>query len=77
MSCRKIARIINTVFLKKNIRNKGKQLKISFKTVSNYLSEIYGKLKNIRKFFFLSDEQKKKEKHFAKIFCKRVNILNQ
>ena len=39
MSCRKISRIINTVFLKKNIRYKGKQLKISFKTISNYLSE--------------------------------------
>ena len=32
MSCRKISRIINTAFLKKNIRYKGKQLKISFKT---------------------------------------------
>ena len=52
MSCRKIARIINTAFLKKNIRYKGKQLKISFKTVSNYLSEFYGKPKKIRKVFF-------------------------
>ena len=39
MSCRKIAKIINNIFLEKNNRNKGKQLKISFKTVSNYLSE--------------------------------------
>ena len=41
MSCRKISRIINTSLLKRNIKYRGKQIKISFKTVSNYLREIY------------------------------------
>ena len=41
MSGRKIARIINNDFLKKTIRQKGNQLKISFKKLSNYLSEIH------------------------------------
>ena len=42
------------------------KLKISFKTISNYLSEIYGKPKKIRKVFFLSETQKKKRVAFCK-----------
>ena len=51
MSCRKISRIINTPFSKRNIMQNGKPLNISFKTVSNYLKEVYGKQKKIRKVF--------------------------
>ena len=51
MSCRKIARIINTSFSKRNIMQNGKPLNISFKTVSNYLKKVYGKPKKIRKVF--------------------------
>ena len=65
MSCRRIARIIITAFFKKNIKYRGKQLKISFKTVSNYLAEIYGKPKKIRKVFFLSELQKQKRVAFC------------
>ena len=45
MISRKISRIINTALLKRNIKYRGKQMKISFKTVSNYLKEIYGRPK--------------------------------
>ena len=68
MSCRKIARIINTSFIKRNIKYKGKHVKIFFKTVSNDLSEIYGKPKKIRKVFYLSELQKKKRV----IFCETI-----
>ena len=46
-------------------------MKISFKTVSNYLREIYGKPKKIRKVFYLSKEQKKKRVSFCKEILKR------
>ena len=64
MSCRRISRIIDTALLKRNIKYKGKQMKISFKTVSNYLRKIYGKPKKIRKVFFLSEAQKIKLTEF-------------
>ena len=67
MSCRKISRIINTALIKRNIKYKGKQLKISFKTVSNYLREIYGRPKKIRKVFYLSEAQKKRV-----VFCQKI-----
>ena len=60
MSCKKIAKIINTAILKKNRRYKGKQLKISFLTISNYLYEIYGKTKKIINIY--SESQKKKNR---------------
>ena len=40
-------------------------MKISFTTVSNYLREIYGKPKKIRKVFFLSEAQKIKRTEFC------------
>lgn len=43
-------------------------MKISFKTISNYLKEIYGSPKKIRKVFYLSEAQKKKRVEF----CKRI-----
>ena len=68
MSCRKISRIINTSLNKRNIKYRGKQLKISFKTISNYLREIYGRPKKLRKAFYLSEVQKK-----ARVdFCKKI-----
>ena len=66
MSCRKIARIINTSFSKRNIMQNGKPLNISFKTVSNYLKEVYGKPKKIRKVFYLNESQKKKRLEFCR-----------
>ena len=60
ISCRKIARIINISFKKRNIMQNGKPLNISFKTVRNYLKEVYGKPKKIRKVFYLNESQKKK-----------------
>ena len=68
MSCRKISRIINPSLNKRNIKYRGKQLKISFKTISNYLREIYGRPKKLRKTFYLSEVQKK-----ARVdFCKKI-----
>ena len=65
MSCRRISRIINTALIKRNVRYKGKPMKISFKTVSNYLKEVYVKPKKIRKVFYLSEVQKKKRMNFC------------
>ena len=49
-------------------------MKISFKTVSNYLKEIYGKPKKIRKVFYLSESQKKKRiDFFEKILKKGID----
>lgn len=74
MSCLKISRIINTTLSKRKIKYKGKQMKISFKTVSNYLKEIYGKPKNVRKVFYLSENQKKKRiDFFEKILKKGID----
>ena len=74
MSCIRISRIINKALLKRNIKYKGKQMKISFKTVSNYLREIYGKPKKIRKVFFLSEAQNIKRIEFChKILEKGIN----
>ena len=55
MSCRKIARIIKTSVNKRNIIQNGKSLNMSFKTVNNYLKEIYEKPKKIRKVFYLNE----------------------
>ena len=71
MSCRKIARIINTDFIKRNIKQNGKPLNISFKTVSNYLKEVYGKPKKIRKVFYLNESQKKKRLEFCQKILER------
>ena len=71
MSCRKIARIINTSFKKRNIMQNGKPLNISFKTVSNYLKEVYGKPKKIRKVFYLNESQKKKRLEFCQKILER------
>ena len=71
MSCRKISRIINSALLKRNIKYRGKQMKISFKTVSNYLKEIYGRPKKIRKVFYLSEAQKKKRVDFCQKILQR------
>ena len=68
MSCRKIENIINSALIKKRIKSKGKQMKISFKTVRNYLSEIYGKL---RKVFFLSEDNKKSRVNFCQNIIQR------
>ena len=75
MSCRKISRIINTSLNKRNIKYRGKQLKISFKTISNYLREIYGRPKKLRKAFYLSEVQKKARVDFWKKYYKRVLLL--
>ena len=54
-----------------------KQLKISFKTIINFLREIYGKLKKIRKVFYLSEAQKKKRIDFCqKILQKGIIFKN-
>ena len=53
MICRRIARIINTSFIKINIMQNGKPLNISFKTVSNYLKEgLWKKEKNKKSILF-------------------------
>ena len=49
-------------------------MKISFKTVNNYLREIYGRPKKIKKGFYLSEAQKKQGSIFAKKYYKRVLI---
>ena len=75
MSCRKISRIIKSSLTKRNIKYKGKQLKISFKTVNNYLREIYGRPKKLRKAFYLSEVQKKARVDFCKkILQKGINF---
>ena len=51
---------MNSIFNKLRIKSNGKQMKISFKTVSNYLNEVFGKPKKIRKVFFLSEGIKNK-----------------
>ena len=51
MSCRKTSRIIKSSLTKRNIKYSCKQLKISLKTISNYLREIYGRPKKLRKIF--------------------------
>ena len=71
MSCRKIANIINSALIKKRIKSKGKQMKISFKTVSNYLKEIYGKPIKVRKVFFLSEDNKKSRVNFCQNIIQR------
>ena len=71
MSCRRIAYIMNSIFNKLRIKSNDKQMKISFKTVSNYLNEVFGKHKKIRKVFFLSEENKKQRITFCQ------NILNK
>ena len=49
-------------------------MKISFKTVSNYLRKVYGKPKKIRKVFYLSETQKKKSINFCQqILEKRID----
>jgi predicted transcriptional regulator len=73
MSYRKISRMTNTSLLKRNIKYKGKQMKISFKTVSNYLREIYGKPKKIGKDFYLSEAQKIKRVDFCKKNIRKRN----
>jgi hypothetical protein len=62
--------------MKRNIKYKGKYLKISFKTVSNYLREIYGRIKKIRKVLYLSEAQKKRVVFFAKKYYIEVLIIN-
>ena len=52
MSSRRIANIINSILIIKEIKSNGKQMKISFKTVNNYLKEFYGRPKKVRKVFF-------------------------
>ena len=49
----------------------GKPLKISFKTVCNYLKEVYGKPKKIRKVFYLNESQKKKRLEFCRKILER------
>ena len=46
-------------------------MKISFKTVSDYLREIYGKPKKIRKIIYLSEGQKIKRVDFCKKILQR------
>ena len=75
MSCRKTSRIIKSSLTKRNIKYRGKQLKISFKTISNYLREIYGRPKKLRKTFYLSEVQKKARVDFCKkILQKGINF---
>ena len=57
MSSKKIASILNSVFVKrKELDKNGKQLSIHFNTVCNYLREFYEKPRKIRKAFYLSKE---------------------
>ena len=41
MSCRRIAYFMNSIFNKYRIKSNGNQMKISFKTVSNYFNEVF------------------------------------
>ena len=63
---------MNSIFNKLRIKSNGKQMKISFKTVSNYLNEVFGKPKKIRKVFFLSEENKKQRITFCQNILKRL-----
>ena len=75
MSCRKIAYIMNSIFEKRGIKSNGKQMKISFKTICNYLNEVYGKPKKIRKVFFLSEDNKKQRVDFCQNILKRLEKI--
>ena len=45
MICRRITYIMNSIFNKFRIKSNGKQMKISFITVSNYFNEVFGQPK--------------------------------
>ena len=66
MSCGKISHTINSILVKKEIKSNGKQMQISFKTVSNYLKEFYRKPKKERKVFPKVKLIKRKELNFIK-----------
>ena len=62
MSSRKIANKINNLLIKRNeVDKNGKQLTIHYTTVNNYLKQHFGKPRKLRKVFYLSEEDKKKE----------------
>ena len=66
MSCRKISTMINSVLQKRNeVDKKNRTISISYRTISNYLKEYYGKPRKIRKAFYLSEEQMKKRVKFC------------
>ena len=72
MSCRRIAYIMNSIFNRYRIKSNGNQMKISFKTVSNYFNEVFGQPKKIRNVFFISEENKKQRIIFCQNILKRL-----
>ena len=62
MSLRKIGNTINNLLIKRNeVYKNGKQLTIHYTMVNNYLKQHFGKPRKLRKVFYLSEEDKKKE----------------
>ena len=71
MSCRKISFMINSILSKRNeVDDGGKPITISYRTISNYLNDYYGKPKKIRKAFYLSKDQMKKKCNSVKKYLK-------
>ena len=65
-SSRKISYMINSILEKRGeVDKNGKRVSVHFTTVNNYLKEYFGKPREIRKVFYFSDEQKKKDMTFA------------
>ena len=75
MSSRKISSMINSVLQKRNeVDYLNRPLSITYRTISNYLRDYYGKPKKIRKAFFLSEEQMKKRIEFCQdMINKKIN----
>jgi len=73
MSSKKIAAILNSVFTKrKEFDKNGKQLSIHFNTICNYLRELYGKPRKIRKAFYLYKEQMMKRVDFCRMILPEI-----
>lgn len=76
MSSKKIAAILNSVFTKrKEFDKNGKQLSIHFNTICNYLRELYGKPRKIRKAFYLYKEQMMKRVDFCRMILPEIQSL--
>ena len=72
LSSRKICAIINQELEQKNILgSNNKPLMINRTSVCRYLKEFYGKPKQVKKVFILSEEQMKSRENFCKMITER------
>ena len=76
MSSRKICTMINSVLNKRNeVDYKKRPISISYRTISNYLKEHYGRPKKIRRAFYLTEDQMKKRVEFCEnILYKNIDF---